>query len=255
MLESGVIERPKCPWSFPIVMVDKKDGGHRFCVDFRALNNITKPLAYPLPLIDDILALMGRTTYFSTLGLRSGYWQVALDEAEREKAFACHAGLFQFRVIPFGFAYAPGVLQQLMSVMLAGLENFSMVYLDDILVFSSSVSEHLQHLQAVFERLKSHGLKLKLPKCQFMNEETRYLDFVINKNGIKPDSSKIEVIRSMPEPKTVRQVRGFVGALGYYQRFIPAFSSIATPANSTHKEICSSGPRSANDPSRRQKIS
>ena len=230
MLECGIIERSQSPWSFPIVLVDKKDGGHRFCVDFRALNNITKPLAYPLPLIDDILSLLGRATYFSTLDLRSGYWQVALDEADREKAtFACHAGLFQFRVMPFGLANASGIFQQLMSIVLEGLENFSMAYLDDIIIFSSSVREHLQHLQAVFERLKSHGLKLKLPKCQFMNEETRYLGFVINKNGIKPDSNKIEVIRSMPEPKTVRQVRRFIGAIGQYRRFIPAFSSIATP--------------------------
>ena len=102
-----------------------------------------------------------------------------------------------------------------------------MAYLDDILVFLSSVSEHLRHLQAVLERLKSHGLKWKLPKCQFMNEETRYLGFVINKNGIKPGSNKIEVIRSLPEPKTVRQVKRLIGAIGYYRRFIPAFSSIA----------------------------
>ena len=238
MLESVVIERSKSSWSFPIVVVDKQDEGHRFCVDFRALN-ITKSLTYPLPLIGDILALLGWATYFSTLDLKSGYWKVALDEAYREKGtFACNVGLFQFRVMPFGLANAPGVFQQLMSVMLAGLVNFCMAYLDDI-VFLSSVSEHIQHLQTIFERLKSHGMKLKSPKCQFMNEETRYLGFVINKIGIKPDSNKIEVNRSMPEPRTVRQVRGFIGAIGYYQRFIPAFSSITPTPNSTHKEICS----------------
>ena len=100
----------------------QKGWGHRFCVDFRALNNITKPLAYPLPLIDDILALLGKSTYFSTLDLRSGYWQVALDEADREKtAFACHVGLYQFRVLPFGLANSPGIFQQLMSVVLVGV--------------------------------------------------------------------------------------------------------------------------------------
>ena len=103
MLGAGVIERSVSSWSFPIGIVSKKDGGHRFCVDFRALNNITKPLAYLLPLIDDILALLGKSTYFSTLDLRSGYWQVALYEADREKtAFACHVGLYQFRVMPLG---------------------------------------------------------------------------------------------------------------------------------------------------------
>ena len=108
MFESGVIERSNSPWSFPVVPVDKKDGGHRACVDFRALNNITKPLTYPFQLIDDILFLLGRATYFSTLDLSSGYWQVALDEADREKAtFAFHAELFQFRVMPFGLPNAP----------------------------------------------------------------------------------------------------------------------------------------------------
>ena len=134
MLEAKVIERSRSPWSFPIVVVDKKDGEHRFCVDFTALNNITKPLAYSLPLIDDILALLGKATCFSTLDLRSGYWQVALDQADREKAaFVCHSGLFQFRVMPFGFANAPGVFQQLMSIVFGGLEGFSMAYIDDIL--------------------------------------------------------------------------------------------------------------------------
>ena len=243
MLEAKVIERSLSPWSFPIVVVDKKDRGHRFCVDFRALNNITKPLAYPLPLIDDILALLGKATCFSTLDLRSGYWQVALDQADREKAaFVCHTGLFQFRVMPFGLANAPGVFQQLMSIVLGGLEGFSMAYIDDILVFSSSINEHFQHLQAVFNRLRRHGLKIKLAKCQFLMAETKYLGFVINKQGIKPDDDKVKVIRSMPEPKTVRQVRGFIGAIGYYRRFIPAFSRIATPLIAlTKKMLVSSG--------------
>ena len=190
---------------------------HRFCVAFRALNNITKPL----PLRDDILALFGKATCFSTLDLRAKYWQVTLDQADREKAaFACHSGLFQFRVMPFGLANAPGIFQQLMFIALGGLEQFSMAYLDDILVFSNNISEHLQHLSSVFNQLRKHGLKIKLPKCQFMMAETKYLGFVINKQGIKPDDDKVEVIRSMPEPKTVRRVRGFIGAIAYYRRFL-----------------------------------
>ena len=153
MLESRVIEHSRSPWSFPIVVGSKKDGGHRFCVDFRALNKITRPLAYPLPLIDDILPLLGKFTYFSTLDLRSGYWQVALDRNDREKtALACHAGLYQFRVMPFRLANAPGNFQQFMSVVLGRLEQFTMVYLDDIQVFSTNASEYLQHLQIVFSQ-------------------------------------------------------------------------------------------------------
>ena len=131
--------------------------------------------------------------------------------------------------MPFGLANASGIFQQLMSIWFGGLEQFSMAYLDDILVFSNSISEYLQHLQSVFNQLRKHGLKIKLPKCQFMMAEIKYLGFVINKKGIKPDDDKVEVIRSVPEPKTVRRVRGFIGAIGYYQRFIPAFSRIATP--------------------------
>lgn len=207
-----------------------RHGGHGFCVDFRAVNNITKPHAFPLPPIDDILALLGKATRFSTLDLRSGYWQVALDQADREKAaFACHSGLFQFRVIPCGLANAPDISQQLMFIVLGGLEQFSMAYLDDILIFSGSMSEHLQHLQSVFNQLKKRGLRIKLPKYQFMMVETRYLVFVINKKGIKPDDDKVKVIRSIPEPSTVRQLRVFIGAIRYYRRFIPAFLRIATP--------------------------
>ena len=151
MLESGVIEHSRSPWSFTIVVVSKKDEGHRFCIDFRALNKST----YPLPLIDDILALLGKSTYFSTLDLRSGYWLVAVDRNDREKtAFVCHAGLYQFRVMPFRLANAPGIFLQLMSVVLGGLEQFAMAYLDDILVFSTNASEHLQHLQIVFSQLR-----------------------------------------------------------------------------------------------------
>ena len=127
----------------------------------------------------------------------------------------------------FGLANAPGIFQQLMSIVLGGLEQFSMAYLDNILVFSNSISEHLQHLQSLFNHLRNHGLKIKFPKCQFMMAETKYLEFVINKKGIKTYDDKAEVICSISELKTVRQVKGFIGAIGYYCRFIPAFSSMA----------------------------
>ena len=230
MLDAGIIERSKSPWSFPIVIVEKKDGGQRFCVDLRKLNAVTKPIAVPLPLIDDILALLGKSACFSTLDLRSGYWQVALDRMDREKAaFTCYMGLFNFRVMPFGLSNAPRVLTQLMSMVLEGLEGFAMAYLDDVLVFSKTPEEHLVHLQQVMDRLRKHNLKIKLTKCQFMKEETKYLGFIINKKGIKPDLDKVEVIRAMPEPKSVREVRGFIGAIVYYRRFIPAFSRLAEP--------------------------
>ena len=136
MMDLGMIERSKSHWSFPIVIVEKKDGGHRFCMDFRQLNAITKPLAVPLPLIDDIFALLGKSKCFSTLDLRSGYWHIALNKEVREKTtFTCHMGLFDFRVMLFGLANAPGVFSQLMSIVLNRMETFAMAYLDDIMVF------------------------------------------------------------------------------------------------------------------------
>ena len=135
MLDSEVIRRSKSPWSFPVVIVDKKDGSKRFCVDFRRLNKITKKNSYPLPLIDDILALLGKAKFFTSLDLKSGYWQVSMEEKDKEKtAFACHRGLFEFNVMPFGLSNAPAVFQELMSVVLQDCEDFSTAYLDDIMI-------------------------------------------------------------------------------------------------------------------------
>ena len=167
MLNAKIIQRSKSPWSFPVVIVDKKDGSKRFCVDFRALNKITKSNSYPLPVID-ILALLGRAKYFTSLDLKSGYWQVLMDDNDKEKtAFACHRGLFQFNVMPFGLTTAPAVFQELMARVLEGLDKFTVAYLDDILIYSATLEEHLAHIQQVFDRLREHSLRLKLKKCSF----------------------------------------------------------------------------------------
>jgi hypothetical protein len=230
MLDAKIISRSRSPWSFPVVIVDKKDGSKRFCVDFRALNKITKPNSYPLPVIDDLLSLLGKARFFSSLDLKSGYWQVAMDEADKEKtAFCTFKGLFHFNVMPFGLTNAPAIFQELMGTVLNGLTEFATAYLDDILIFSSTLEEHLLHIQTVFNRLRQHRLKLKLKKCNFLKAETNYLGFVINAEGIKPDAKKVEVIKSLPPPTNVKQVRSFIGMCSYYRRFIPRFSEIAQP--------------------------
>lgn len=230
MLEAKVIQRSRSPWSFPVVIVGKKDGTKRFCVDYRRLNKISVKNSFPLPLIDDMLAVLGKAKYFSNLDLKSGYWQVLMDEQDREKtAFACHKGLFEFLVMPFGLSNAPSIFQELMSVVLEGLSHFAIAYLDDILIFSETVEGHLHHIQVVFDRLRQHGLKLKLKKCGFLQSETNYLGFVIDSSGIKPDPKKVESIKSIPAPTCVREVRSFVGMCSYYRRFIPNFSGIAEP--------------------------
>ena len=153
-----------------------------------------------------------------------------MDDLDKEKtAFACHRGLFEFNVMPFGLSNAPAVFQELMSVVLNGCHAFAIAYLDDILIFSTSFEEHLIHLNTIFDRLRYHGLKLKLKKCSFLQTETNYLGFVIDENGIKPDQKKVEAIRALPAPTCVKEVRSFVGMCSYYRRFIPNFSQIAEP--------------------------
>ncbi len=225
MLDGNIIRRSRSPWSFPVVIVDKKDGSKRFCVDFRKLNQVTKKNSYPLPLIDDVLTLLGKSKYFTSLDLKSGYWQVQMNEADKEKtAFACHRGLFEFNVMPFGLANAPAVFQELMASVLQGLSDFSIAYLDDILIFSETLDDHLRHLDSIFGRLREHDLRLKLKKCSFLQTETSYLGFIIDENGIMPDPKKVEAIRSLPAPTCVKEVRSFIGMSSYYRRFIPNFS-------------------------------
>lgn len=131
--------------------------------------------------------------------------------------------------MPFCLSTAPSIFQELANIVLQGCEEFATVYLDDILIFSKNEEEHLRHIQEVFDRLRQHGLKLKLKKCSFFKRETEYLGFIINKNGVKPNPDKVKAIRNLPSPKTVKQIRGFMGMIGFYRRFIPNFSQIAEP--------------------------
>lgn len=230
MLEANIIRRSKSPWSFPVVIVDKKDGTKRFCVDFRKLNKITKLNSHPLPLIDDILALLGDAKYFTSLDLKSGYWQIMMDEKDKEKtAFTCHRGLYEFNVLAFGLVNAPGIFQSLMQIVLDNCGHFATAYLDDILIFSPTLESHIEHINIVFQRLRQHKLKMKLKKCQFLQTETNYLGFIVNEAGIKPDPAKVAAIKTILVPKTVREVRSFIGMASYYRRFIPNFSKIAEP--------------------------
>ena len=230
MLEAGVIRPSRSPYSFPIVVVGKKDGSKRFCVDYRKLNEITKKIAWPLAHIDDLLATLGKAKYFTTLDLKSGYWQVKMAEEDIEKtAFTCHRGLFEFNLMSFGLCNAPSIFTELMSIVLQNLGHFAVAYLDDILVYSEDLESHLQHLQIVLDRLREHNLKLKLSKCSFLKERSDYLGFVISKDGILPDPKKVECIKDMKEPTNVREVRGFLGCCSYYRRFVNQFSHIAKP--------------------------
>ena len=219
MLEAGVIRPSHSPWSFPVVLAKKKDGSKRFCVDFRHLNSITTKHNWPMPTIDDILPSLGKSKFFSMCDLRAGYWQVKMAPEDKQKtAFICHRGLFEFNVMPFGLSCAPGIFCELMSVVLEGLESFASAYMDDVLIFSETIEDHLKHISVVFNRLCKAGLHLKRSKCDFFKKELNYLGHVISEQGIKPNPEKVAAIRDLHAPQTVRDVRSFVGMASFYRR-------------------------------------
>ena len=237
MLHDGLIEESSSEWSSPIVVVRKKDGSNRICVDYRKLNAVTTFDAYPMLRIDEMLDQIGNAKYITTLDLAKGYWQVPMADEDREKTtFSSPMGLYQFTVMPFGLSRAPATFQRMMDQNLRGLSEFVGVYLDDVVIYSSNWTEHLQHLRKVFERLQEAGLTLKLKKCEFGATECTYLGHRVGRNGIKPEESKIMAIQRMERPKTKKDIRTFLGMTGYYRRFIREYATIAEPlTNVTRK--------------------
>ncbi|VDI78046.1 Hypothetical predicted protein [Mytilus galloprovincialis] len=204
--EANVFRKARSAWAAPIIIVSKKDKTSRMCVDYRQVNAISKIYSFPLPLIDDLLASVGKAKVMTSLDLKSGYYQVKVKESDKEKtAFVCHKGLFEFNVLPFGLASGPSLFSELVTEVLQGLEHFSTAYIDDILIFSETEEEHLGHIQQVFDRLRQHKLKLKLKKCNFLQNETNYLGFIISKDGLKPDPEKVKAIQGMKAPSNVRE--------------------------------------------------
>ena len=231
MLTGSQIEASDSPWSSPVVLVTKKDGGTRFCVDYRQLNDATIKDAYPLPRIDDTLDMLAGKQWFSTLDLASGYWQVSLSrEARAKTAFATHSGLFQFRVMPFGLCNAPATFERLMDRVLQGLRwSRCLVYLDDIISFGGTFDGALSSLTLIFERLRSYGLQLKSSKCHLFRVSVPFLGHIVGRRGLECDPTKIEDVKLWPVPDCLKSVRQFLGFVGYYRRFIPRFADVATP--------------------------
>jgi len=203
MLKSKVIEPVASPWASNVLLVKKKDGSMRFCVDYRAVNGITIKDSYPLPRIDSCLESLGQVCYFSTLDLRTGYWQTEIHKEDVSKtSFVTRSGQYAFTVLPMGLANAPGQFQWLMDLILAGLLWEScLVYLDDIIVMSRTFKEHLSRLEAVFERMAKAQLKLKASKCQLFRFEVNFLGHVVSAKGISADPEKIRAVEDWPRPQ------------------------------------------------------
>ena len=232
MKDLGVIEPSESPWAAPVVLVRKKDQSLRYCIDYRRLNDVTQKDSYPLPNIQDCLDSLDGAKYFSSMDLCSGYWQVKLTEDAMDKTsfYGAGGGLWRFRVMPFGLCNAPATFERLMERVLGQLQwQILLCYLDDILIFSKTVSQHFNHLREVFLRLRKAHLKLKPKKCHFFQQQVSFLGHVVSEEGIMTDPEKIRKMRECPSPRNVHEVRSVVGLFSYYRRFIPHFSEIVKP--------------------------
>ena len=243
MLEQKVIKPSdlESPWASPIVLVQKKNGGVRFCVDYRKLNRLTKLDEVPLPRIDDTLDLLSGARYFTTLDLASGYWQVAIEESSKEKtAFTTYSGLYQFKKMPFGLVNAQVTFQRLMEVVLSGLDRtVCLVYLDDILVIGKTLEEHNVNISRVLEHMRSAGLLLQPKKCHFAREEVGYVGHVVSAEGVRMDPRKLEAVQQYPStavPADVKTLRSFLGLASNYRRFVPNFAMVARPLHALTKK-------------------
>lgn len=235
MLRIGAIEESESPWNSPVVLI-RKPGKNRLCLDSRKLNSVTKKLAYGLPNINGLLSRLSDTFYISCIDLKDAFWQVELEESSKEKTAFTVPGRpqYQFRVMPFGLCNAAQRLCQLMDkVFPVSMRDHLSVYLDDLLVFSNSFEEHLSDLTEVARRLRLAGLTVNMQKSRFCYREVKYLGHIIGHGMIRPDPEKISAIENFPVPCSVRQVRRFVGMCGYYGKFIENYSSLSGPLTDT----------------------
>jgi len=229
MLKAGIIRPSRSPWSSPVIVVPKKDGSKRICIDYRKLNKVTKTEKWPIPNILDILDRFKGSSWFSVIDLKSGYWQIKMDPDSIEKtAFSTPDGHYEFLRLPFGLKNAPGDFSRIMNIVLGGLE-FVEVYLDDITIHSETLEQHIRHLQIVFKKFRDARLKINGKKCIWCSRSINVLGHTVTKDTVMMDHRKVEAIKNRQKPTNIKQLQSFLGLSNYYRRFIKNFSKIAQP--------------------------
>ena len=229
-MDKGFVRPSVSPWGAPILFVKKKDGTLRMCIDYRQINKVTVKNKYPLPRIEDLFDQLRGASVFSKIDLRSGYYQLRVKEVDVPKtAFRTRYGHYEFLVMPFGLTNAPAAFIDLMNrVFHPYLDQFVVVFIDDILVYSKDAQEHEHHLRIVLQTLRENKLFAKLSKCDFWLKEVSFLGHIVSAAGIRVDPVKIEAIVNWKPPRNVTEVRSFLGLAGYYRRFVQGFSVIAS---------------------------
>ena len=234
LLESGVIRKSHSPWASNIVLVRKKCGALRICIDYRQLNKRTIKDSYALPRIEELLDCLSGSKYFSVLDMKSGYHQVEIEEEHKPRtAFTVGPlGFWKMNYLAFGLCNAPSTYQGIMEECLGDLNHkICLIYLDDLIIFSKTVEEHFKRLEKVFQKIKEHNLKFTPKKCKFFQEKVRYVGHIVSEPGIEADPAKTEKVLNWPNPKNSDEVRQLLGFAGYYRKFVPGFSKIARPLN------------------------
>lgn len=238
MLKKGIIEEGESPWAFPVVLIPKKTGEVRVCVDYRKLNAITITDKYPLPRMDDLLHAAKATSYMSTIDLKSGYWQIKMSEKDKNKtAFTTPFGIYIFKRMPFGLKNAPATFQRLIDKLRNSLPQVMILaYLDDIIVCSKTFPNHLNDLQLVFDKIRSFNMQLNREKSFFCRSEVKYLGHILTVRGLKPDPDKTSAILERPRPRNLKQVISFLQTCSWFRRFMPDFAEISKPLSQLTKK-------------------